>query len=154
MIVDSNRASWIYLNGNVFPHDCETHFGDYVNVLARLEVAPPAGLVPDSVYWACAGEKVVGRISLRHVLNEHLREVGGHIGYIVAPSVRGQGLATEMLRQLLELPRVRAIGCLLLTCDAENWASEKTIIKNGGVFEKTLPAAPNRSAKKHYWITL
>lgn len=154
MTVESDRAAWVYLNAKVFPHDCEAHSEDYAKVLNQLETTPPQGLVPDSVCWACAGPEVVGRISLRHELNDFLREVGGHIGYIVAPSARGRGVASEMLRQMLELPRARSIGRLLLTCDADNLASEMTILKNGGVLERTLAASPPRPAKKHYWISV
>jgi predicted acetyltransferase len=49
---------------------------------AREHVVAP-GLVTDTVYWAIRDEQMVGRIALRHELNESLLREGGHIGYIV-----------------------------------------------------------------------
>ena len=44
------------------------------------------------------------------------------------------------------------IGRLLLTCNADNLASEKTIIKNGGVFESTIDTGQG-SPKKRFWVS-
>ena len=57
--------------------------------------------VPATHRWAVADEQFVGRISIRHELNDALRAFGGHIGYDTVPSFRGRGVATEMLRQAL-----------------------------------------------------
>ena len=39
---------------------------------------------------------------------------------------------------------------MLVTCDADNIASEKTILANGGVFEKTIEV--DGTVMKRYWI--
>ena len=41
-----------------------------------------------STRWWVEGEQYLGRIAVRHELNDFLREVGGHIGYDVRPSAR------------------------------------------------------------------
>src|SRR4051812_7830838 len=42
----------------------------------------PANKVPQSTYWLVSnGERVVGVVRVRHRLNEHLLQYGGHIGY-------------------------------------------------------------------------
>ena len=41
---------------------------------------------------------------------------------------------------------------LLVTCDVNNKASEKTLLANGGVYENTIDVA--RSQMKRYWITV
>lgn len=41
---------------------------------------------------------------------------------------------------------------VLITCDKDNIASAKTIIKNGGILENEIPEG-NRITQR-YWITL
>ena len=47
----------------------------------RLGVDLPEGWVPVTFLVAEAEGQIVGRVSIRHALNAHLAEVGGHIGY-------------------------------------------------------------------------
>jgi predicted acetyltransferase len=127
---------------------------DFLARLRRNESAPPSDLVPESTYWAVIGPKVVGRISLRHRLNEALCVYGGHIGYEVRPSVRRQGIASEMLRLLLQTPKAGEIGRILLTCSPTNKGSNRTIAANGGILEKTIWVEKIKRDTNLYWITL
>src|SRR5262245_31363391 len=73
---------------------------EFVNRLNSEDVNPGPSLVPQTTYWGVvAGGKVVGRIALRHHLNDRLREFGGHIGYEVRPSCRRRGIAKEILKK-------------------------------------------------------
>ncbi len=151
-----HQLAWNYLGEEVPTDFPERDFPGFVSHVLDKERNPPAGWVPGTVYWAVsADDEVVGRISLRHEMTEVLLKYGGHIGYIVRPSWRRRGVATEMLRLILETPKCREIGRLLLTCDENNLASEKTIVKNGGVLENILPhEVPGLPAKKRFWIDL
>jgi len=133
------------------PHESHDVF---VKRLLRAESEPTPPLVPATTFWATVGENVVGRISLRHHLNADLAEFGGHIGYEVRPSARRQGVATEMLRLVLQTPKAREIGRLLLTCAPTNLASNKTITANGGVLERTIRVERINRDTNLYWITL
>jgi predicted acetyltransferase len=104
--------------------------------------------------WAVSGDLFVGRLSIRHELNDALRIEGGHIGYDTVPSFRGRGIATEMLRQALPVARTLGLQAVLITCDDTNAASIRVIERNGGVLEKTRVLAPDRPPKRYYWITL
>jgi predicted acetyltransferase len=146
------RSSWIYL-GATPPALPRGDFAAYLQRLREREHAPPPPLVPDTTYWAIRGSEMVGRISLRHTLTEPLRREGGHIGYIVRPSARRQGVATEMLRQLLATDRARSLGRLLLTCEEDNLASEKSIRKSGGVLQDVVDADDGQRQKR-FWITV
>jgi len=63
------------------------------------------------------------------------------------------GVASEMLRQLLETARAKSIRRLLITCDEDNVASERTIVKNGGAFESIVRNG-DKPKKKRFWIDL
>jgi predicted acetyltransferase len=110
--------------------------------------------VPATHLWAIADEELVGRISIRHELNDALRIEGGHIGYDTVPSFRGRGVATEMLRQALPVARTVGLTEVLVTCDDTNAASIRVIEKNGGELRDTKVLAAGRPPKRYYWIAL
>lgn len=111
--------------------------------------------VPSHMYLAVrkSDNRIVGGIDLRHHI-EHpvLGTWGGHCGYTVRPSERGKGYAKEMLR--LDILNAAKLGIdrMLVTCNETNSASEKTILSNGGVFEKTIEV--DGSVMKRFWITV
>ena len=97
--------------------------------------------------------RLVGMIDLRHHIDHPILGVwGGHMGYTVRPSERRKGYATRMLRLNLDKCRERGMEKVLLTCDEHNFASERTILANGGVYEQTICVDGDRI--KRYWITL
>jgi predicted acetyltransferase len=114
--------------------------------LALEETVRGTGWVPCSTWWWLDGTTFLGRISLRHRLNESLVNVGGHIGYDVRPSARRKGHATAMLRAVL--PRAKAMGIqrALLTCDDDNVGSIGVIEGCHGQLEDV------RRGKRRYWI--
>lgn len=57
-----------------------------------------------------------------------------------------------MLRLNTLKAKTLGISKLLITCDANNQASEKTILANGGVFEKMIEI--DGCFMKRYWITV
>ena len=126
----------------------------FVERLNRAEMTPEPGLVAQTTYWAVSNNQVVGRIALRHQLTEKLKEFGGHIGYEVRPSARRKGIATEMLRLLLQTPKSREIGRLLVTCAPDNTASNKAILANGGILERTAFVEAWHRDTNYYWIDL
>lgn len=111
-------------------------------------------LVPKTHLWAVAEERFVGRISIHHELNDALRVEGGHIGYDTLPSLRGRGIATEMLRQALPVARGLGLTAVLITCDDTNEASIRVIENNGGSLSETMALDPDRPLKRYYWIAL
>lgn len=110
--------------------------------------------VPSHSYLAVRtiDNRIVGIIDLRHHINHPILGTwGGHSGYTVRPSERGHGYAKEMLRQNLINARKIGIKDFLITCHPWNEASEKTILANGGVFEKLVDAGDGEMLKR-YWI--
>ena len=98
--------------------------------------------------------RLVGMIQVRHYFNEYLEKYAGHIGYSVRPSERRNGYAKEMLR--LVLPYCKGIGLtrVLVSCDADNEGSRRTILSNGGVYESTVHEPEEDIDLERYWITL
>ena len=113
----------------------------------------PDGFVHSESLWLVEGETCLGRASLRHTLNERLREFGGHIGYEIRPSARRQGHGRTILR--LTLQRARALGLerVLVTCDTDNLGSRGVIEGNGGVLEGEFMLADHPKPLRRYWIT-
>ncbi|MBR6801138.1 MAG: GNAT family N-acetyltransferase [Eubacteriaceae bacterium] len=116
----------------------------------------PAGLVTATQFVMVrkSDERIVGMIQIRHYFNDYLKVYGGHIGYSVRPSERRKGYAKKMLKMALPVCREMGIKNILITCLADNVASEKTIIANGGVYESTV-TEPNAGVElKRYWISI
>ena len=68
------------------------------------------------------------------------------------PSERGKGYAKEMLRQNLDHCRRRGLDRVLVTCNRDNTASERTILANGGVFEREIKVG--KAFIRRFWIEL
>ena len=90
-----------------------------IDANTKEETVNPNWVITDT-FFAVDDDRIVGIIDFRHTLNDFLKDLG-HCGYSVRPSERRKGFATEMLRQLLD-----------------NEPSVKTIIRNGGVYERSF----------------
>lgn len=137
--------------------DLETAKQDFARYLALKRAEPNRnleGFVPQTTLWAVADDQFVGRISIRHTLNDALRIEGGHIGYDTVPSFRGRGVAREMLRRALPVAASLGLGSVLITCDDTNQASIRVIEVNGGQLRETKLLRPDRPPKRYYWIAL
>ncbi|MGF0115171.1 GNAT family N-acetyltransferase [Promicromonospora sp. Marseille-Q5078] len=131
------------------------HEGPWDEVLAAVrreslgeDLAP--GRVRSEFLVADVDGVPVGRVSVRHELNEYLYEVGGHVGYAVAPEHRRRGYATAMLRQSVALLAKGGVERVLVTCDDDNAGSVAVIEACGGVLEDVRTRGDE--TKRRYWI--
>lgn len=114
----------------------------------------PEGYVRENFYLCYEGNRLVGVFSLKFELTDFLLNYGGHVGYATRPSDRNRGLATQMLKQGLELSKAFGFDRILYICDDDNYASEKVILKNGGVLENELYDFDEGVTVKRFWIQL
>lgn len=118
-------------------------------------IALPEGWVPASTFWLLRDDNtLLGRTSIRKELSEHLRTIGGHIGYTIRPSQRQKGYGTAVLALSLIEAKKLGLKKVLVTCDESNKASAKIIEKSGGVLKDKYFGDELDELKRHYWIEL
>lgn len=154
------RAAHAELAHDGFEFLLDEHDGEpWANYVLRRNlhahgIGLPEGFVPETFLLAFAEGELVGRVSIRHTLNDFLVQVGGHIGYCVRPGFRRCGYATEILRQALVALRALGVDEALVTCDDDNLASARTIERCGGVLDDLVESPTGGPVKRRYWIGL
>lgn len=103
----------------------------------NAETVNPDWVVTDTFFAIDEANTIVGIIDLRHSLNDFLKNLG-NCGYSVRPSARKKGYAAEMLRQLLNVARNVGLDYIHLSVERDNEPSIRTIIKNGGIYERSF----------------
>ncbi|MBU2103872.1 GNAT family N-acetyltransferase [Patescibacteria group bacterium] len=134
--------------------DRAKNFPSYIEELKLHRTAPPEGLVPMTFFWLVNNNEYIGRVSVRHELNENLLRAGGHIGYDIRPSKRRLGYGKRILELALIEAKKLGIHKVLVTCDSTNIASRKIIESNGGVFENEMSLEEGLPNKLRFWISL
>ncbi len=151
------RAAHTELSREDFPFllgwDPDQPWTAYLQRLANrrqgIDIVP--GWVPETFLAADLAGVLVGRVSIRHELNEFLENFGGHIGYAVRPAYRGRGIATEILREALIIARDEGIDDILLTCDEDHVVSAHIIEQLGGALDD-IRIEQDGQPKRRYWI--
>ena len=127
-------------------------YEEWLEKCKNSETNPPEGRVPGTqlITVRKLDNKIVGVINLRHYLNDFLLQHGGHIGYSVLPSERGKGYSTIQCALALKYLKKLGVNRVLITCDKNNPASARTIIRNGGVLENEFDE--DGVIVQRYWI--
>lgn len=114
----------------------------------------PEGFVPSTEFWIIKDDVFVGRIGLRHKLTDFLEKYVGHIGYMIIPSFRNQGIATEALTLVLKEAHKMGIKQALLVCEDDNQVSRHMLEKALQHFGGYQDAPQERKGIKmlRYWI--
>lgn len=134
----------------------EESFEEFVKNL-RLQAKGlnlPDGWVPASEFWLVEKDEFIGRVSIRHTLNEHLLKLGGHIGYHIRIRKRKMGYGKVILKLALLEAKKLGLTKILITCDDDNVGSQKIIEENGGVLENIVDVGKDLPLKRRYWIRI
>ena len=136
--------------------EMKSDFDTYVTKIRNYSkgIGLPEGYIPHTEFWLVESGKYIGRLDIRHYLNEFLENVGGNIGYDIRPPMREKGYGSNILKLGLEKAKELGLEKVLLTCTDGNIASEKIILKNGGKFEDSRYHDMHKVYKKRFWIDL
>ena len=131
-------------------------FTEMLEILRKEELGQELqpGRVPHTMLYGFLNSKIVGRVSVRHTLNENLLKRGGHIGYSIAPKFRRKGYATEILRQALSYCKDLGLSEILITCADNNVPSCRLIEKFEGKLENKIWDNEKKEMTRRYWLTL
>lgn len=132
-------------------------FDDHLEKLRKnkLGLEIEVGRVASSMLYGFVADQIIGRVSIRHDLNQYLLERGGHIGYSVAPKFRGQGLGRRMVQE--SLPYIKeelGLQKILITCSEENTPSVRIIESLGAVLENQFYDEEEDEQVNRYWLVL
>ena len=135
--VSAEQLARLRSNPNAFLFDLSRQDGTIITADGR-EVRR----LPGRVFWLDDGD-FCGVINLRFVPGSDALPdyVSGHIGYAVVPWKRRRGYATRALALVLPIAREVGLQRVEITCDDDNEASRRVIVRNGGVLNGTRPEA-------------
>lgn len=108
--------------------------------------------VPETVLWLTKDDKFIGTLNIRHRLNWHLEKWGGHLNFIIRPSMRGKGYGKKLLQKAIPFISYLGIERALITIDPKDEAGNKIIQFCGAKFEDTLPATEKFPERNRYWL--
>ena len=132
-----------------FLKECETHqselhgtsdldaypFEEWLEKVKRYRKGDnlPSDRVKAETFLVFDKDELVGMVNIRLELNDYLRNIGGHIGYMVRPTKRRQGYAKALLKETLVFCKEHIKDThVIISCDEKNIASKKTILYHGG----------------------
>lgn len=87
---------------------------------------------PYTRYFAFVGEEIVGFVICFWELDHPDCLKLGHVGYMVAPAYRRQGIASQLLTLALEHYRQRQVSSILIVTHEDNWPCRHLVEKQGG----------------------
>ena len=151
-------AEFVASHEQLVPFTLAFDHSDFSAFLAKLEdcsrgISVPDGFVPHSTFWLVRDStQVVGVSNIRHSLTPSLRRDGGHIGYGVRPSARGNGYGSAILQHSLAAASQLGITRALITCAKHNVPSARVILGNGGALESEELLPERDEIIQRYWI--
>ncbi len=135
----------------LFYRDRVDNYTDYLSYIRDINKWKDPIRSRSTLFFLIKNDVLIWAIDIRHSLdNDYLLEYAGHIGYWISPIYRRKWYATKMLALWITEAKKLWLQKLLVSCYSNNIGSQKTILNNGGVFERhTEDGKSNR-----YWIDI
>jgi len=103
--------------------------------------------VPETVLWLIKDGLFIGR------LNWHLEKWGGHINFVIRPTMRGKGFGKKILQKGMPYVCYLGIEKALITVAPDNESGIKIIEHCGGVFDDETNETDKFPARRRYWLS-
>jgi len=138
--------------------DLENDFEDFLDKLnsKKKEIHRPypdwVEYVPETVFWMVKEHEFIGALNIRHRLNWHLEKWGGHIHFVIRPSMRGKGFGKKLLQKAIPYIAYNGIDQALLTVDPQDIAANRIVQFCGAHLEDTLPSTDRFPERHRYWL--
>jgi tagatose 1,6-diphosphate aldolase len=108
----------------------------------RQSADPANGIAPGYHFWMRCHDTpdlpIAGGIGLRIGSSPDLERYYGHVGYHVYPTHRGRHYAERAVRLLLPLAARHGQRTLWITCNPDNWPSQRTCQRLGAALVDTV----------------
>jgi predicted acetyltransferase len=108
--------------------------------------------VPETILWLVKDDQYIGTLNIRHRLNWHLEKWGGHVNFIIRPSMRRKGFGKKILQKGMPFVAYLGIDKALITLAPENKSAIKIVEFCGGVLQDETPATDKFPARLRYWL--
>ncbi|MFP4313584.1 MAG: GNAT family N-acetyltransferase [Alphaproteobacteria bacterium] len=108
--------------------------------------------VQETVLWLVKDDEFIGTFNIRHRLNWHLEKWGGHLNFVIRPSMRGKGFGKKILRKGMPFVCYLGIDRALMTIDPKNEAAKKIAEHCGAKLEDITSKTDKFPARCRYWL--
>lgn len=108
--------------------------------------------VPETALWLVKDDEYIGAFNIRHRLNWHLEKWGGHINFVIRPSMRRKGFGKKILQKGMPVANYLGIDRALLTVSPDNKVASRIIEFCGGELQDTIAATDQFPSRKRYWL--
>ena len=108
--------------------------------------------VPETALWLVKEDQFIGTLNIRHRLNWHLEKWGGHINFVIRPSMRGKGFGKKILQKGMPFACYLGIERALLTVNQDNKAAIRIVEFCGGKLEDETSGTERFPPRLRYWL--
>jgi predicted acetyltransferase len=119
-------------------------YEEWLEHIAKSEAGEIPNRLPSAAFFCVDNDTgaIAGIANIRYKLidgHDHLPSyVNGNLGGSVRPSLRGKGYGAQMLKLSVKKAGEYGNKRVLVSCDKWNAASERVIVKCGGVFDNEI----------------
>jgi len=132
-----------------------TKLAEWLDYCVHMAHAEPLSddFLPQYNYWVMDNrDYVIGLIRMQAQLNHRLLNIGGHLGYYIAPAHRGQGHGKSALQLALKILNKKGVGRALITVEIHNLASLRMVEGVRGVLEDERKDAESGNIYQRFWV--